>query len=133
MIYLDATALMKLIDDTPESAPLITYLGAHTDTRWFTCTLVRADLLRAAARLSSAAVDHANQVLDGLDTVAITDRLITVATELDPAPTRTTDALHIAAALTAGPRLRALVTYDPELAENATAHHIHTTAPGGSQ
>lgn len=133
MIYLDSTALMKLIDQAPESAALSTFLHAHADTRWFTCTLVRADLLRNAKRLSEAATDHAHQVLDSLDAVAVTDRLITIAADLDPAPTRTIDALHIAAALTAGPRLRALVTYDPELAENAAAHHINTAHPGATQ
>ena len=34
MIYLDATAMMKLIDHAPESSALADYLHAHTDTRF---------------------------------------------------------------------------------------------------
>lgn len=89
MIYLDTTALMKLITAEPESAALADYLHTHTDTGWFTCALTRAELLRAAADIHPDAAEHAHHVLAGLDTVAVTDRLL--------------DALHIAAALTAGP------------------------------
>lgn len=131
MIYLDATAMMKLIDHAPESSALADYLHAHTDTRWFTCALARTDLLRATATLPAEATEHAHHILAGLDTVALTDRLLDAAVALTPAPPRTTDALHIAAALSAGPRLRTLVTYDTDLARAATDHHIHTVHPGG--
>lgn len=132
MIYLDATALMKLITDAPETRALTTYLGAHTDTRWFTCALTRADFLRAAAALPAGATEQAHHVLSGLDTVAVTDRLLDAATTLSPAPHTTDAALHIAAARSAGPRLRALVTYNPDLASDAAQQHINTVHPGGS-
>ncbi len=131
MIYLDPTAIMKLIDDTPESAALTAYLSAHTDTRWITCALSRAELLRATTTLPAEATEHAHHVLAGLDTVALTDRLLDAAVALTPTPRRTTDALHIASALSAGTRLRTLVTYDTELADAAAAHHITTVSPGG--
>lgn len=132
MIYLDATAIMKLIAQAPESAALTAYLRAHTDTRWFTCALSRLDVLRATAALPAEATEHAHRVLAGLDTVAVTDRLLDAAVALTPAPERTTDALHIAAALSAGPRLRTLITYDPDLSRAAADHHINTVHPGGS-
>lgn len=132
MIYLDDTALMKLITTTPESPALTNYLQAHTDTRWFTVALTRADLLRATAGLPDEATDHAHHVLSGLDTVAITDRLLEAATALKPAPQTTIAALHIAAARSAGTRLRTAVTYNPELAAELAEHHINTVHPGGS-
>ncbi|MCV7058390.1 PIN domain-containing protein [Mycolicibacterium gilvum] len=131
MIYLDPTALMKLIDEAPESAALTAYLSAHTDTRWITCALSRVELLRAVAALPPEATGHAHHVLAGLDTVAVTERLLDAAVALAPSPARTVDALHIASALSAGPRLRTLVTYDPELAGAAAGHHITTVSPGG--
>ena len=133
MIYLDTTAIMKLIAHEPETPHLTDYLTARTDTTWFTCSLTHAELLRATAHMPAEATDHAHHILDGLDTVAMTDRLITSATTLRPAPHRTLDALHIAAALTAQPHLHALVTYDPQLATAARHHHITTTNPGGPQ
>ncbi len=132
MLYLDATAMMKLIVEAPESQALTDYLRSHTDTRWITCALSRADLLRATAALPAQATEHAHHVLAGIDTVAVTDRLLDAAVALTPAPARTVDALHIAAALSAGPRLRTLVTYDPVLASAAADHRIISVCPGGS-
>lgn len=132
MIYLDTTAMIKLIAHEPETTALTDYLAARTDTVWFTCSLARAELLRATATMPPDATEHAHHILDGLDTVAMTDRLIVLAATLNPAPRRTLDALHIAAALTAGSNLHTLITYDPELADAASHHHITTTNPGGS-
>lgn len=132
MIYLDTTAMLKLIAQVPETGPLTDYLTARTDTVWFTCALARAELLRATAAMPPGATEHAHHILDGLDTVAMSDRLVTSAAALNPAPRRTLDALHIAAALTAGTQLHTLVTYDPELTDAANRHHITTTHPGGS-
>lgn len=132
MLYLDPTAIMKLITQAPESPALHAYLRARTDTRWFTCTLSRADVLRDAAPHGPDTTDRARHVLAGLDLVAVTDRLLDAAIALTPAPRRTIDALHVAAALSAGPRLHALITYDPALATAAGAHHIEITHPGGA-
>ena len=99
---------------------------------WFTCALTRAELLRAAAAVHPDAVEHANHVLAGLDTVAVTDRLLDTATTLAPAPPHVLHALHIAAALTAGHQLHTLIAYDEELAAAARDHNITTTTPGGA-
>ena len=132
MIYLDPTAIMKLITVTPESPALTDYLHVHTDTTWFTCALSRADVMRAADAIHPDATEQAQHVLAGLDLVAVTDRLLDAAIALTPAPRRTVDALHIAAALSAGPRLQTLITYDPELAHAAAEHNINAIHPRGS-
>ena len=131
MIYLDAKTKIKHIAQAPESRALTEYLRAHTDTRWITCALSRAELLRATAALPAEATEHAHHVLAGVDSVAVTDRLLDAAVALTPAPRRTVDALHIASALSAGARLRTLVTYDPDLAGAAAEHRITTVSPGG--
>ena len=132
MIYLDPSAIMKLIATSPESSALTEYLRVHTATTWFTCAISRADVVRAAASLHPEAVEHAQHVLAGLDMVAVTDRLIDAAIALTPAPGSTSNALHIAAALSAGSQLQTLITYGPELADDAAAHSIDTIHPGGS-
>jgi predicted nucleic acid-binding protein len=132
VIYIDTAALMKLVMTEPESAALTDYLRAHTDTGWFTCALTRPELLRAAAAVHPDAVDHAQHVLAGLDMVAVTDRLLDAVAGLTPAPRRLLDALHIAAALSAGPRLHTLITYDEQLAAAARDHNITTIRPGGA-
>lgn len=132
MLYLDPTAIMKLITQAPESPALRDYLQTRTDIRWFTCAVSRAEVLRTAAPHGPAATDKARHLLAGLDLVAVTDRLLDAAISLTPAPQRTTDALHIAAAKSAGPRLHTLITYDTNLAAAAGDHHIQITHPGGA-
>ncbi len=130
MIYLDTTALLRLITNHTETPALSAYLHQHTDTTWITCTLTRAELLRATATIHPDATDHAHQILASLDLVALTDRLLDAAIALQPPPPHTTNALHLAAALTAGPRLHHLVTYDDQLAAAATNLGITVTQPG---
>jgi predicted nucleic acid-binding protein len=132
VIYLDTSALMKLVIAEPESPALAEYLGAHTDTGWFTCALTRPEFLRDAAAVHPDAETHAQQVLAGLDTVAVTDRLLDVVARLDPPPARLVDAVHIAAALTAGNRLAVMVTYNQQLAGAAHDHRITAVNPVGA-
>ena len=63
MIYLDTTAMLKLIVQDPETEALTDYLSARTDTVWFTCALARAELLRATAPLPGEATEHAHHIL----------------------------------------------------------------------
>jgi predicted nucleic acid-binding protein len=117
VIYLDTSALVKLVANEPESAALRTYLSARTDEGWFTAALTRTELIRAVSRTGDrSAVEHARTILASLDLVALTDRLLDTAATVAPASLRTLDAIHLAAAMTAGPRLDALVTYDDRMA-----------------
>ena len=131
MIYLDATAMMKLIAQAPESQALTEYLRAHTDTRWITCALSRAELLRATAALPAEATEHAHHVLAGVDTVAVTDRLLDAAVALTPAPrapsTHCTSLPRSAPARGCGPSSPTT----PILAGAAADHRITTVSPGG--
>lgn len=108
---------MKLIAIEPESPALRTYLSTHTDQGWFTAALTRAELIRAASRTGErSAVEHARTILASLDLVALSDRLLDTATTLAPPSLRTLDAIHLAAAMTAGARLDAVITYDDRMA-----------------
>lgn len=132
VIYLDATALGRMIASSPETPPLLSYLRSEPSRAWFTCALARVDLLRLAAQTHPQAEERAREVLASCDLVAVTDRLIDAAAGLRPTPASTSQALHLAAAVTAGSRLHALVTYDPELANAARQHHISVISPGGA-
>lgn len=133
MIYLDSTALIKLIRADPLTPALTAYLQPRAEgTTLFSCAITRAELVRTAAHLHPDAIEHAQHLLSGLDLVAVTDRLLDAAIALDPAPPRIVDALHLAAALTAGPQLRTVLTYDTDLTAAAAALNIPTTCPGGA-
>lgn len=128
MIYLDDTAVSKFIVAQPETEPLRAYLHQNSSDRWFTSAFTAYELLRSqpadAARIRAAVAS--------LDTVAITDRLLACTVDA-PAGIDMVGAVHIAAAQTAGSRLRAFITYDPARAAAACAARLPIQQPGLAQ
>lgn len=105
-VYLDTSALMKLVVLEPETSALRTYLTQYPDDVRFTAALSRTELLRAARRSGSYELAaQAHRLLGRLDLVAMTTRLLDEAGTLGPPELRTLDAIHLAAARTA-PALR---------------------------
>lgn len=128
-IYLDTSALVKLVVKEPESPALAAYLGEHPADIRFTAALARTELVRAVARQRSTdSVAHARRVLGRLDLVPLTNRLLDAAATIMPPELRSLDAIHLAAALTA-PDLRALVTYDNRLAQAVADTGIAVVTP----
>jgi len=129
-VYLDTSALVKLVVREKESSALRRYLQASPHDVRFTAALSRAELVRAVCRGASFdVVAHARRVLGRLDMVALTNRLLDEAGTLGPPDLRTLDAIHLAAARTA-PALRALVTYDVRLDQAAETIGIPVATPG---
>jgi uncharacterized protein len=128
-LYLDTSALVKLIVAESESASLRTYLERFQADTHFTAALTRTELVRAVARQGSTEiVEHARRVLARLDVVALTSRLLDAAATTGPSDLRTLDSIHLAAALTA-PDLRAVITYDSRMAQAAAGAGITVVAP----
>jgi uncharacterized protein len=131
VLYLDTSALAKLVTRETESVALQGYLAERPDIRWVTSGLTRAELLRAAFRSGVAqAVADARTVLATLDVLALTDRLLDQAGLMPPAELRTLDAIHLAAAKTVGPHLTAVVTYDARMVDAARQAGLPVARPG---
>ena len=128
-LYIDTSALVKLVTVEQESAALRGYLEQTVGDAEFTAAITRTELVRAAARLRNADIDRqATLLLTRLQFVEISTALLDAAAALPPPELRAPDAIHLAAALTA-PELRALVTYDSRLAEAATAAGLTVVSP----
>lgn len=128
-VYLDTSALVKLVVAESESAALRSFLTRIPSDGRFTSALARTELIRAIARRGSVeAVAHARRVLAKLDLVPLNSRLLDTAATIVPRELRALDAIHLAAARTA-PDLRELVTYDSRLTEAAIAAGIAVAAP----
>ena len=128
-LYLDTSALVKLIVLEPESSALSDYLQRFAEDGLFTAALARAELVRAVAAGGQSAIIEARTLLDSMDTVALTRALLDDAGMLQPPRLRTLDAIHLAAAQRAGQYLRAVVTYDARMAAAATVLALPTTGP----
>lgn len=132
MIYLDTSALVKLIRIEAESEALGRWLDDRTEIRWFTSVLAEVELSRALRAACPEGLPAVAAVLARLDRFEI-DAVIrsTAAAYLDPT-LRSLDAIHLATAQTAASvtPLTALVTYDARLSAAARALGIPVHAPG---
>ena len=132
MIYLDTSALVKLIRIEVESDALGAWLDERTELRWITSALAEVELPRAIRAVAPEGLSAVPSVLARLDRFEI-DPVIrsTAAAYVDPA-LRSLDAIHLATAQTAAStaQLTALVTYDSRLRETADALGLTTAAPG---
>ena len=78
MIYMDTSALVKLIVQEPESAPLRRWLADAEDRDHATSAVGRVELMRTALRSGDTEiVANAKRILhEDLDIVAVTDEVI---------------------------------------------------------
>lgn len=128
-IYLDTSALVKLVVAEGESQALKHFLGAHADDSLFSAALARTELIRAVAPSGAQAIADARDLLNRLDTVVLTRQLLDDAGTLLPLRLRSLDAIHLAAAQRAGDSLRVVITYDARMLSAATDLGISTASP----
>ena len=129
LVYLDSSALVKLVVREPESAALMEFLRERPDR--VSSTLVLAEVPRALrrARFGATARRRAREILARVALVDIDRRALTAAAAIDPPIVRTLDAIHLATALALREDLAALVTYDRRLAVAAERADLHVQAP----
>lgn len=130
MIYLDSSALLKLLFEERESAALEGWLADRTGTPVMSSELARAEVLRASRRLDAQALPEARAVLSQLDLIPLTGALIEEAADVGEPLLRTLDALHLASALSVRAELSAFVAYDHRLAAAAAAAGLEPLQPG---
>lgn len=127
MVYLDSSALVRLVVLEPVSRALRAYLRGEPDR--ISCGLARTEVLRAVRPSGPVAVAAARRVLRGIDLIRLDDALLDAAGMLEPLGLRSLDAIHLAAAQLVAPALRAVVIYDRRMAEAAAALGFPTSAP----
>ena len=130
-LYLDSSALVKLVQREPESAALRRFLQRYRDDRRVTSALARVEVVRAVSGGGPDAVAHARRQLSRVDQIALDRDLLDAAAALAPgAVLRSLDAIHLACARALGADLRTLVTYDQRMRAAATAIGVAVDAPG---
>lgn len=132
MIYLETSALVKLIRIEVESDALDDWLDEHTEIRWITSALTEVELPRAIQAVAPDGLPAVPSVLARLDRFEI-DAVIRSTAAAYPNPAlRSLDAIHLATAQVAAAvaPLTAFVTYDNRLKEAAESLAIAVLAPG---
>jgi uncharacterized protein len=130
LIYLDSSAIMKLVRQEDETAALSGWLDLHPEQPGVTSELARVEVLRAARRVGEAVLAEARSVVGDLDLVPIDRTVQDVACDMGDPLLRSLDALHLASALLLGAELTTFIAYDRRLADAARAAGLVVAAPG---
>ena len=135
MIYLDTSALTKLLVAEAETPALRAWLTEQQDAGEFAASswLGRVELMRVVARVSDPAlISQARYLTDGLDIIPLTESIISVAEVIGPASLRSLDAIHLAAAASIESVLTAFVTYNHRLRDGCRAVGLPVVSPGAA-
>lgn len=129
-LYLDSSAIVKLVQKESESVALRRYLRRHIEDLHVTSSLSRVEVMRAVYPGGSPAINHASRQLNRLHQLAVTNDLLDSAALVAPETLlRSLDAIHIASAQLLGDDLRAVITYDRRMADIATLLDMNVVAP----
>ncbi len=129
MIYLDSSALLKLVfHHEPESPALRSWLQGTTAAH-VSSELAKVEVAVSARRLDPASLPTARAVLAGLGLLTLSGGVVDIAAEIDM-KLRSLDALHLASAMRLGQDLSTFVAYDHRLLGAADAANLPTASPG---
>jgi hypothetical protein len=129
LVYLDSSALVKLVVAEPESTALAERLREWPQR--VSSAVALTELPRALRRAGFGAAERrrAREVLARLSLVEVDRRILVAAAALEPPALRSLDAIHLATALAVREDLAAVVTYDRRLRAAAQLVHLEVAAP----
>jgi predicted nucleic acid-binding protein len=128
LLYLDSSALVKLVVVEPETPALLEFLAGWPHR--VSSTLARVEVLRAVRRAGAgpAVRQRATRVLARVALIRIDDPVLTGAARVAPPELRTLDAIHLATARSLDD-LAGIVTYDARLGRAATRARLKVWSP----
>jgi len=130
VIYLDSSALLKLLFQEHESDFLEDWLTARPGVPTVSSELAKVEVLPACRRIDAAALPDARTLLGQLDLVPLAGAVVELASDIESPVLRSLDALHLASALSLGADVSAFIAYDHRLLEAAAKAGLETQQPG---
>jgi predicted nucleic acid-binding protein len=131
MLYLDTSALMKLIRREPESDSLADWLDARSPAPWVSSMLIEVEFPRALRRVEPSLLGDVPAIVARVARYEVDELVRAAAAACPDAALRSLDAIHLATAdAVFGTQLTALVSYDERLLAAAAAAGLPTAAPG---
>jgi uncharacterized protein len=129
LIYLDSSAIVKLVVLEPETSALLSFLAGHPERA--SSGLARVEVLRALrrARASASQRRRASDVLSRIALLHVDDDILESAAELESADLRSLDAIHVATVLSIKEELAGVVTYDERFSAAAKRAGLSIFAP----
>ena len=129
-VYVDSSALLKLVVPERETDALIAALAGYPDR--VTSRLSAVECRRAVRRSGGKAnvlarLDH---VLSACTLLHLDETVMRLAETIGPPELRSLDAIHLASALSLGDYPAAFVAYDARLLRAAKTLKLNVLAPG---
>jgi predicted nucleic acid-binding protein len=125
--YLDSSAIVKLVVEEPESMALRRHLRRRTPL--ISSALARTEVLRALLLEGDEALAPGRAVLNRVDMIRVSDRVLGAAGVLAPSEVRSLDAIHLESARQLGTDLGQFVTYDERMLAAAKQVGLNATRP----
>ena len=127
-VYLDSSALMKLVFEEHETDALEAFLRDRPLR--LSNSLARVEVMRAVRTVGDELVArHADDVLRAVELITPDAGLLADAARLDPLTLRTLDAVHLATAVALMDDIDGMVVYDRRLAGAARDAGLEVFAP----
>ena len=128
-VYVDSSALLKLVLSEPESPALEQALSRWPDR--ISSVLLPIECRRIVLRAGNppGVVDRLEKELSGVTLIRLEEAVQTLAGAIGPPRLRALDAIHLASALSIGDYPEAFVTYDDRLADAARAVGLNVLRP----
>lgn len=130
MIYLDSSALLKLLHEERESAALEDWLSARTETPVVTSELAKVEVIRASRRVNADVLPAAKALLAALDLVPLSGEVVDAAADVGETMLRSLAAVHLASALSIRSDVSAFIAYDRRLSDAAADAGLASLQPG---
>lgn len=129
MIYLDSSAVVKLVRVEPGTAELVTWLEARLAMPLVSSSLVEVEVPRALRRAAPEALPAVPAAMARLYRLEIDATVRATAAAFADPQLRSLDAIHLATALLVASELDAFVTYDDRLHGAAGQVGLPTAGP----
>lgn len=129
MIYLDSSALVKLVLTESETRALIQWLAERADLPLVSSALHRTEVPRAVWRADPSALPRSLRQMRVVDKVTVSTAILDSASVIPPQTLRSSDAVHLASALSIRRQLTAFVAYDKRLLAAARDAGLPTASP----
>lgn len=130
MIYIDTSALLKLVKDEEDEAPALrSFLRARSSPQLVSSALLAVEARRGILRNRPSGLPRVDVLLAAVVVMGISDAVIEGASRLLDPLLRSLDAIHLATALLIREDVESLLTYDDRLAEAARAHGLAVVSP----
>jgi uncharacterized protein len=130
LIYIDTSALLKLVkDDEPEGPALRTYLREQSSEQLVSSALISVEARRGTLRFAPQRLPRTDLLLADVTQLELSTAVLEVAGRIPDPMLRSLDAIHLASALAIRSDLTALLSYDQRLLDVAAAHGLPIATP----